>query len=98
MTIARSIRRSQSSIKQIEFVARVGVGDAGIVGGFEVRGHWASDFPILRGERARLLPEEFANWPGGPDHPGEILRFTQQYAPIKEEPMPSAEFRFKVPE
>lgn len=96
MTTARSIQQTPSSIKHIEFVARVGVSDARIVGGFEVRGHWANDFPILRGGRARSLPEEFANWPGDLDHPEEILRFTRRYAPLKEEPVPGAEFRFKV--
>jgi hypothetical protein len=98
MDIARSNRRNPSSIKQIEFVARVGVSDAQIVGGFEIKGHWANEFPILRGESAGRLPEEFANCLGDLDQPGEILRFTRRYAPLKAEPVSSAEFRFKVAE
>jgi len=81
-----------NSARAVGFYALVGTENISL-DGEEVVGRWASNLRRQEASRPLRLAEEFANWSEQAD---QILRFTQKYGPLQEEPQPGAEFHFPM--
>jgi hypothetical protein len=78
-----------NSRRDFRFCTLAGVEDARLVGTNKIVGRFKSALDEFYGPPKRRLIEDFLNWSSDPQ---SILRFTQKYGPLHDEPVAGAEF------